>query len=83
MRFFCYAEYAPDDPRADKDGGYIVVMSEDDLRREYWPYWYKKMCEKYEQSYVDTHYSFADCIDDWMVVNWAWEVSNGISEEGN
>jgi len=34
----------------------------------------KKMCERFEQSYVDQNYSFEDCLDDWVVVNWAWKV---------
>ncbi len=49
-------------------------MSEEEIRKEYYPYWYKKMCEKYEQSYVDEHYCFEDCLEDWVIVHWAWEV---------
>jgi hypothetical protein len=74
MRYFSYNEYNPDSPLADDTGGYVVTMSEEDIRKEYWSYWYKKMCEKYEQSYVDTNYSFEDCLDDWVIVHWAWEV---------
>lgn len=76
MRVFCYLEYDPEDPRADEDGGFTVIVTEEDIRRDYWPYWYKRMCEKFEQSYVDEHYTFADCLDDWIVVNWAHEVSD-------
>lgn len=76
MRVFCYSEYDPEDPRADEYGGYDVVVTEEDIRRDYWPYWYKRMCEKFEQAYVDEHYTFADCLDDWIVVNWAVEVSD-------
>lgn len=49
-------------------------MSEDDIRKEYYPYWYEKMCDKYEQAYVDENYSFEDCLEDWKIVHWAWEV---------
>lgn len=76
MRYYSYNEYDPQSPKADKMGGYVATMSEEDIRREYWPYWYKKMCEKYEQAYVDECYSFEDCLDDWIVVHWAWEVKN-------
>lgn len=77
MRFFCYPEYAPNDPRADEQGGFTVVLSEEDIRREYWPYWYGRMCEKFEQAYVDINFTFEDCLYDWMVVHWGYEVSDG------
>ena len=73
MRYYSYNEYDPDSPIADDGGGYVVTLSEDDIRKNYYPYWYKKMCEKYEQSYVDQNYSFEDCLSDWIVINWAWE----------
>lgn len=77
MRFFCYPEYAPDDPRADSYGGFTVVMSEEDVRREYWSYWYGRMCEKFGKDHVDINYTFEDCLYDWMVVYWGYEVSDG------
>ena len=73
MRYYSYNEYDPDSPLADEGGGYVVTLSEEDIRKNYYPYWYKKMCEKFEQSYVDQNYSFEDCLSDWIVVNWAWE----------
>ena len=73
MRYYSYNEYDPDSPLADESGGYVVTLSEEDICRNYYPYWYKKMCEKFEQSYVDQNYSFEDCLSDWIVVNWAWE----------
>jgi hypothetical protein len=72
MRYFSYNEYNEDHPSR----GYIVTKSEEDIRKEYWPYWYGKMCDKYEQAYVDEHYCFEDCLTDWIVVNWAWEVKD-------
>ena len=73
MRYFSYNEYDPNSLFADETGGYIVTVSEDDIKRKYWPYWYNRMCAKYEQSYVDENYTFEDCLEDWIVVNWAWE----------
>ncbi len=73
MRYYSYNEYDPDSPLADESGGYVVTLSEEDIRKNYYPYWYKRMCEKYEQSYVDQNYSFEDCLSDWIVGNWAWE----------
>jgi hypothetical protein len=74
MRYYSYNEYNPGNPRADASGGYVETVSEDDVRRTYWLYWYKKMCEKYGQDTVDRDYSFEDCLSDWITVNWAWPV---------
>jgi hypothetical protein len=67
MRYFCFNEF-------DDQGGHVVTMSEEQIRKEYWPYWYKKMCEKYGQERVDNDYTFEDFLGDWIIVHWAWEV---------
>lgn len=64
---WCYADY---DEHGDSK---VVVLSEKEILARYWPYWYGKMCEKYGKEYIDLNYSQEDCIDDWIVVNWAWE----------
>lgn len=69
MRYFTFVQCKGETSEPE-----YVTMSEDDIRKEYYPYWYRKMCEKYEQSYVDEHYSFPDCLDDWITVHWASEV---------
>jgi len=74
MRYFSYNEYDPDSPLADSTGGYVVTKSEEEIIREYWPYWYTQMCKRYEQSYVDETYSHLDCIEDWCALHWAWEI---------
>ena len=66
MRYFSYNEY-------DDQGGHVVTMSEEDIRLEYYPYWYKKMCEKYGQEQIDNDYTFEDCLTDWIIVHWAWK----------
>jgi hypothetical protein len=48
-------------------------MSEDEILHHYWPHWYQKMCAKFGKEHVDENYGFHDCLDDWIVVNWAWE----------
>lgn len=70
MRYFSFAY--PDE----NDGDVVETWSEEDVRKKYYPYWYKKMCEKFEQAYVDENYSFEDCLWDWRIVNWAWEVTD-------
>ena len=54
---------------------YIETKSEDDIRKEYWPYWYGRMCDKFGKEKVDADYTFEDCLMDWIVVHWAQEVT--------
>lgn len=74
MRYFSYNEYDPGSPLADSEGGYVETVSEEDIRRDYYPWWYQRMCSKYEQAYVDKNYTFEDCLDDWVATHWAWIV---------
>jgi hypothetical protein len=34
------------------------------------------MCKKFGKEEVDTKFTFEDCLDDWVIVNWAWEVKD-------
>jgi hypothetical protein len=70
MRYYSYNEYI-EDPSKDN---FVVTLSEEDIRKSYYPHWYDKMCKMFGKDYVDEKYSFEDCLDDWIVVNWAWEV---------
>ena len=72
MRYFSY--YEP--TNEDNPQGCIMTISEDIIRRDYYPYWYEKMCNKFGQKHVDEKYCFLDCIDDWMTIHWAWEVKD-------
>lgn len=74
-RYFSYSEYDPESPLSDENGGYIVTLSEEEIRRQYYPWWYEKMCKKFGKEKVDELYTFEDCLTDWVVVNWAWEVN--------
>jgi hypothetical protein len=70
MRYYSY--WYPD-----LDGNDCVeTLSEDEIRKEYYPYWYGKMCEKYGKEHVDTTYSFEECLEDWKTIHWAWEVTD-------
>jgi hypothetical protein len=55
------------------NGDVTETLSEEDIRRDYWPYWYGRMCEKFSKEHVDKTYSFEDCLDDWVVLHWAEE----------
>ena len=65
MRVFKYNEYEDTEPR---------LITEQEIRAEYWPYWYERMCKKFGKQEVDTKFTFEDCLNDWVIVNWAWEV---------
>jgi len=71
MRYYCYDVLI--EPDLDTE---IVKVSEDEIKDEYYPYWYDKMCNKYGKDNVDANYNFEDCLDDWIIVNDAWEVED-------
>ena len=48
------------------------VFSEEQILKSYWDYWYGRMCEKFGKEHVDANYSPRECIDDWVIVHWAW-----------
>lgn len=66
MRHWSYNE-----PTAD-GGNHIVTMSETEIIESYFPYWDAAMRKKFGDDYQRT-YGVQECIDDWIVVNWAWE----------
>lgn len=71
MRYFTFVQ--PLDNSSEPE---YVTMSEEDIRKEYYPYWYDKMCHKYGKEHVDQHYSFEECLEDWKVIHWAVESEN-------
>lgn len=70
MRYYCYNEMTND------GGNEVITLSEDEIKNTYYPYWYDRMCTKFGKEEVNTKYTFEDCLDDWIVVNWAWESSH-------
>jgi hypothetical protein len=56
------------------NGDETQILSEDQILDEYWSYWYDEMCNKYGKQYVDETYTKDHCIEDWVIVNWAYEV---------
>jgi hypothetical protein len=43
MRVFKYNEYEDTEPR---------LITEQEIRAEYWPYWYSRMCKKFGKTEV-------------------------------
>lgn len=70
MRYYTWVE-----PKSGDDPSPVyVTWSEEEIREKYYPYWYGRMCEKFGKDEVDDLYTFEDCLDDFVVTNWA-EVS--------
>jgi hypothetical protein len=65
MRYFSYNDFN------EKNEHFVMTVSEDHIRETYYDYWLTQI----EKKYGDDHdFSFPDCVDDWCVINWAWEV---------
>jgi len=78
MRYYSYNEFSNDE-----NGeviGKVVTVSEEELRKTYYPYWYDKMCKKFGKEIVNENYSFEECLNDWIVVYWAWESKDEITK---
>ena len=69
MRFFCYNEFVFDDNGNVVDNK-LITVSDEDIRRDYYPWW-KEQLKKAGKD--PANYTFEDCLDNWRVVNWAWE----------
>ena len=70
MRYYSFNE------QDDKGNDVVQTMSEDEIREEYYPYWKERMIKKYGEEEFKKTWSFEECLEDWVVVNWAWEVKD-------
>ena len=50
------------------------TLSEEQILCEYGLFWFDKMYQKYGKEYVDANFTSKDFIEDFVVVNWAYEV---------
>lgn len=48
-----------------------IVLTEEDILREYWEFWSRKMSEKYGQDHE--FITDKNCIEDWVSSHWATE----------
>jgi len=74
MRYFRYNE--PRDPKNGDFTAETITLSEQEILDYYWDYWYDTMCNKFSKETVDQKYTQTDCIRDWKVIHWAWEVED-------
>lgn len=47
-----------------------ITLSDDEIIDQYWDYWCGRMASIGKDLNDFNKY---DCIDDWVIVNWAWE----------
>ena len=71
MRYFSYDELV--EPG---EGTCVVTVSEDDIRKEFYPSWYERMCQKYGKEEVDKNWSFEECLEDWVTTYCAWSAND-------
>lgn len=51
----------------------VITLSEEEILKEYYDYWQERMIAKFGKEHFEANYSEKDCIEEWVVVNWAWE----------
>ena len=68
-KIFEYNEFLPNG----KDT--IVRVSGEDILTLYYPFWEEQMDKKYGIG-RDRSNDIKDCIEDFVIINWAWEVTN-------
>jgi hypothetical protein len=69
-RYYTFVEPGPDGQPV------YTTVSDDDIVRDYYPYWDQAMRKRYGASYTD-RWCPRDCINDWVVVNCAWPNEQG------
>jgi hypothetical protein len=66
MRYFKYVEL-------EQDG--LVTVSEEEIKQTYYPWWKERMIKKFGEEEFNRTYTFEHCLEDWMTIHWASEVS--------
>lgn len=61
MRHFKYNEQGVDEP---------ITISENEIRKQFYPYYVDMMRKVGKEDQI----SWEGCLDEWIVVNWAWPV---------
>ena len=74
MKYYSYGipDFVHDDGTIDD---HVVTLSEEEIIKEYYAYWQERMIHKFGKEHFKANYTEKDCIQDWIVVNWAWETN--------
>lgn len=73
MRKFAHNEPIFEDGGALVDSE-VIILTEEEILASYWPHWEKEMIEKYGVGHELI--TKENCLEDWVVVYWAWEVKD-------
>ena len=71
MKTYSYTEPEYDDV-GNIVGNLVYTLTEEEIIDSYYFHWSREMCRQ-RLDYLVTK---DNCIDDWVAVNWAWEVNN-------
>jgi hypothetical protein len=58
----------------DGEQGVEIIKDEDDIIDEYLPFWAKEVARRHGVNFLK-NLTIKDCIDDWVVVNWAYPLT--------
>lgn len=72
MKYYSYNTYTHNEDGSRND--IVVTLSEEEIIKMYWNYWQDRMIYKFGKEHFEANFSKKDCIEEWVVVNWAWEV---------
>lgn len=69
MRKFQYNELGKELPDGSIEN-IVVTITEQEILDQYWDYWFNRMMAVGKPHLT----SIDNCLDDWVAVNWAWEI---------
>lgn len=78
LKYYTYVE--PKAPPDDMEAVY-VTLSEQEIIEQYYPYWSSRMIQKFGKEHFEATYSEKECIEDFCVIHWAWEVEDGKDQD--
>lgn len=55
----------------EQDEEFPVEVSREQIIKEFWPFWEKRMIKEFGEGHELI--TEDNCIDDWVVVHWAWK----------
>jgi hypothetical protein len=53
----------------------VVTYTESEILDIYWDWWKEEGIKRWGKEHFEANYSEKDCIEDWVVVYCAWEIS--------
>jgi hypothetical protein len=73
MKYYSYNTFTYNEDGSRHD--FVATLSEAQILEVYKDFWQKRMIHKFGKERFEANYKDKDCIEDWIVVNWAWETN--------